>query len=62
MGRLPKDPADRKSRERQVTAPLDEQERANLDRLSIELRLSAAGVVRQALGELYERVFPKGKR
>jgi hypothetical protein len=62
MGRAPKPPSERKSTDHQITTRLDQAERAQLEKLAVEMRLSAGGVMRQALAELYERVFSKARR
>jgi predicted transcriptional regulator len=62
MGRQPKDPAERKSLQHAITTRLDEAERAQLDELTLELRVTAGEVMRRALRDFYTRVFPKAKR
>jgi hypothetical protein len=42
---------------------LNEEERTQVDRLAVELRVTAGEVMRRALGELYARTFKsRGQR
>jgi hypothetical protein len=59
MARPPKDPADRATEE--LTVRFTEEERRNLDWLTVELRSRSAGdTVRRAVRELFDKM--KGKR
>lgn len=60
MGRPPKDPEEKTTK--QVGVRLTDAEQARLQSLAVELRVTAGEVMRRGLNELYERVFAKRKR
>ena len=55
MGRPPKPPEERA--QDQINVRITGEERARLDQLAVELRVTAGEVMRRGLAEVYERVF-----